>query len=363
MNLKWLYLPTVLILSEALAFGQSLPATSQTNPAPTVMTRVAPPSEAIPSVEKYPFTAMLKAEQSHRGNQADVPPITGIASATEDLVPTAFAMKNVALTPTALDAVALAKLLVNEKNSPTRSADGRVIYIYGVGLPTVVCAPLRVCSLELQAGEHILGEPQIGDSVRWEVTPATTGTDVNAVPVLVLKPKMSGLDTTMLVMTDKRTYYVRLISKPEEFIARTAFSYSDDEHVEWKIFLAEQERVRKERIASSQIATTATAAIDKLYFDYSIKPSKGAAMIMPDRVMDDGEKTYIQMPAVAVHRELPALVIQGPTGNEMVNYRVKDNTYIVDRLFDRAALLMGSGKYQQIVKIVRKESLSVAGGQ
>jgi type IV secretion system protein VirB9 len=68
------------------------------------------------------------------------------------------------------------------------------------------------------------------------------------------------------------------------------------------------------------------------------------------------------MPAVAIHRELPALVIQGPTGNEMVNYRVKDNTYIVDRLFDRAALLMGSGKHQEIVKIARKQSLSVVGG-
>jgi type IV secretion system protein VirB9 len=270
-------------------------------------------------------------------------------------------MKNIALTPTAADAVALAKMLVNERNTPTPTADGRVVYLYGVGLPTIVCAPLRVCSLELQAGEHILGEPQIGDSVRWEVSPAISGVDANAIPILVLKPKMTGLDTTMLILTDKRTYYIRLISKPEEFIARTAFSYSDDEHVQWKVFLAEQERLRSERVASSQVAVTATGAIDKLYFDYTIKPGKGSARIVPDRVMDDGEKTYIQMPEVAMYRELPALVIQGPTGKEMVNYRVKDNTYIVDRLFDRAALLMGSGRHQQIVKLVRKQPL--AGGE
>ena len=66
----------------------------------------------------------------------------------------------------------------------------------------------------------------------------------------------------------------------------------------------------------------------------------------PVHVMDDGAKTYIQMPVETIHRELPVLVVRGPSGSEMVNYRVKDNMYIVDRLFDRAALLLGSGKHQ-----------------
>jgi type IV secretion system protein VirB9 len=74
--------------------------------------------------------------------------------------------------------------------------------------------------------------------------------------------------------------------------------------------------------------------------------------------MDDGAKTYIQMPIETIHRELPVLVIKGPTGSEMVNYRVKDNMYIVDRLFDRAALLLGSGKHQTKVELLRKAELS-----
>ena len=36
---------------------------------------------------------------------------------------------------------------------------------------------------------------------------------------------------------------------------------------------------------------------------------------------------------------------------EMTNYRVKDQTYIVDRLFDRANLVLGSGKKAQKVEI------------
>ena len=38
---------------------------------------------------------------------------------------------------------------------------------------------------------------------------------------------------------------------------------------------------------------------------------------------------------------------------EMTNYRVKDQTYIMDRLFDRANLVLGSGKKAQKVEITR----------
>jgi hypothetical protein len=62
------------------------------------------------------------------------------------------------------------------------------------------------------------------------------------------------------------------------------------------------------------------------------------------RVLDDGEKTYIEMPSVTAFQELPTLVIEGPEGNEMVNFRVKGTTFVVDRLFVKAALLLGVGK-------------------
>jgi type IV secretion system protein VirB9 len=35
---------------------------------------------------------------------------------------------------------------------------------YGAGMPTVVCAPLRVCIVEMEPGEKIVGEPHIGES-------------------------------------------------------------------------------------------------------------------------------------------------------------------------------------------------------
>ena len=73
------------------------------------------------------------------------------------------------------------------------------------------------------------------------------------------------------------------------------------------------------------------------------------------RVFDDGAKTYIQMPSELQHREAPALVVVGSDGKgEMTNYRVQEQTYIVDRLFDHAQLVLGSGKKAQKVEIIRE---------
>jgi len=76
---------------------------------------------------------------------------------------------DVPLTGTAKEAVRVSEKWQTENNSPASGPDGRVLYSFGAGLPTVVCAPLRVCIIELQAGEKIVGEPQIGDSVRWNI--------------------------------------------------------------------------------------------------------------------------------------------------------------------------------------------------
>ena len=94
-------------------------------------------------------------------------------------------------------------------------------------LPIVVCAPLRVCMIELQAGERITGEPQIGDSIRWNISPPMYGQGEESTSVIVLKPQEPGLDTNLLITTDRRAYYLRLVSKPQEYVARVAFSYPE----------------------------------------------------------------------------------------------------------------------------------------
>jgi type IV secretion system protein TrbG len=54
--------------------------------------------------------------------------------------------------------------------------------------------------------------------------------------------------------------------------------------------------------------------------------------------------------------EAPVLVVLGSDGKgEMTNYRVQQQTYIVDRVFERARLILGAGKNAQNVEITREK--------
>jgi type IV secretion system protein VirB9 len=262
------------------------------------------------------------------------------------------ARRDVPLTPNAEEAVRVSEKWRAESISPVAGADGRVIYNFGAGLPTVVCAPLRVCIVELQPGEKLEGEPQIGDSIRWNIAPALYGNGDQTTPIIVLKPQIPGLDTNLLITTDRRAYYLRLISKPLDYVARVAFQYPLDQSTQkWQEQLAEQHEKERQTKAHTDVSA-AMIAPDKLNFDYKLTGK--SEQLRPVRVFDDGAKTYIQMPGDMQNREAPALLIIGNDGKgEMSNYRVKQQTYIVDRLFDRAQLILGVGKKAQKVEIAR----------
>jgi type IV secretion system protein TrbG len=140
--------------------------------------------------------------------------------------------------------------------------------------------------------------------------------------------------------------------KPDDYVARVAFAYPDDEDNErkWQQQLAEQ---KDQQNKSARIAELPPNAVESMFFDYRLKG--GDDTIRPVRVFDDGKKTYIQISAAAKNREVPVLVVIGTDGKqEMVNYRVKDDMYIVDRLVERAELILGSGKKARKVEIDRE---------
>jgi type IV secretion system protein VirB9 len=49
--------------------------------------------------------------------------------------------------------------------------------------------------------------------------------------------------------------------------------------------------------------------------------------------------------------EAPALLVAAGDGSEMVNYRVRGDYYVVDKLFDQAVLVSGVGREQDRVSI------------
>jgi type IV secretion system protein TrbG len=276
--------------------------------------------------------AAPKAEAAKPQEPAEKVPdlVTGIAVPHVDL-----------MDPTASEAVRISSEWMLKTVTPEIAQNGTVQYVYGQGYPQLVCSPLRVCTVEFQPGEKIAGEPQFGDSRHWIITPANfAGTDA-----IVVKPRDAGWNTNLVVTTDRRLYNIGLVSRQNEFVTGISFRYPEDEKKKWAEM---QAKLDAEKVP----VQPAAISVERLNFAYVVKG--GNKHTKPTRVYDDGAKTYVQMPEDIQHWELPALLVFGDDGQgTMSNLRVRDNTYIVDRLFDKAKLMVGTKKKQH-VEILRE---------
>jgi len=220
----------------------------------------------------------------------------------------------------------------------TKGADGKVVFLFGQTQPSVVCSPLQVCDIELQAGE-IVRDVLVGDTVRWKVEPATSGAVGGQAIHLIVKPAEPGLVTSMVVTTSRRTYHVQLKSHPSQYMARVAFEYPEDARTK----LADIN-------ARLDVGGAPGAAPERLSFSYSVS---GDASWRPKRVYSDGTKTYIQFPESISGKDAPVLFVVSGGQNRIVNYRMKNSMMIVDYAVDKAILISGVGWRQQKVTIRR----------
>ena len=223
----------------------------------------------------------------------------------------------------------------------TRGPDGKVIFLYGEVQPSVVCSPLEVCDIELQAGE-VVRDVLVGDTVRWKVEPATSGAVGGQAIHLIVKPAEPGLVTSMVVTTSRRTYHIQLKSTATQYMARVGFEYPEDVGSKLADINA--------RLGADTIPGAGVPA-EQLNFSYSIS---GSASWRPTRVYSDGAKTYIQFPSSLSGEDAPVLFVVSGGQNRIVNYRLKGNMMVVDYQIDTAILVSGVGFWNQDKVTIRR---------
>jgi type IV secretion system protein VirB9 len=317
------------------------------------------PALSVPKISVPPIVSSIPVGQASQSTAS-----TEKGSA----VPLNWKLPHADLNAVGLSAAEVSRLWEAGASMPTQGENGKVVYIYGQGMPVLVCAPLRVCAIELQSGEHLQSQPQIGDSRRWEITPVLSGSGLDETPILIVKPIEAGLETDLIVPTDKRTYVVRLVSDPTRFVSRLAFQYPDEDRAKWVAFAARQDEAkrnaeaiaeeRREKDRKDGVMPMANNTVDRLYLDYKLS---GDEHLRPDHVFDDGQHTYLIYPNDGRFRELPTLLLVVNGKTELVNFRVDGTRYIVDRLFDKAILVVGVGKKQTRVTIARETPYTQAG--
>jgi type IV secretion system protein VirB9 len=202
-------------------------------------------------------------------------------------------------------------------------------------------APLRVTALSLEQGEVLISRAA-GDTVRWQLGEARSGEGAGARTHVLLKPLQQGLETNLVLTTDRRVYLVHLRSG-----GTAAFNPAvawDDPAIE-----ANTPLEVKETDSDPQGVATPQAPLNTLY----AVERRGRASWAPSAVFDDGRRTFIRFPESLAAAEAPALFVLGADGtSQYVNYRQAGGFYIVDRLFDRAELRLGDRR-TQVVRITR----------
>ncbi|AQX22506.1 MULTISPECIES: P-type conjugative transfer protein TrbG [unclassified Bartonella] len=246
------------------------------------------------------------------------------------------------------------KLANQWKNNPTkpiRSSDGSVKYLYGATLPTLVCTPLEICTIQLQVGETI-NSLHAGDTARWKISPSISGTGATETTYVVVKPTDAGLTTNLFITTDKRTYMIKLASTQNSSIPVLSFAYPDDTDQDWAAYKAATDKHRTTLPTGQNMA-----ALD---FNFRITISDPKIKWYPKRVYTDGFKTYIELPGDGIRGEAPALIAIGDDGRlfrkpseKLINYRIIGNRYVVDTVITKVALISGVGNQQQRVTITK----------
>jgi P-type conjugative transfer protein TrbG len=232
---------------------------------------------------------------------------------------------------------------------PTR--DGYInavqVFPYSAGaLYQVYASPGEVTDVMLEAGEALVGSGPVaaGDTVRWIIGDTESGAGATKRIHILVKPTRPDLTTNLVINTDRRTYLMELRSTEKTYMASVSWTYSQDQLIALH---------RQNAEASAAMPVSSGIDISKLNFRYRMEGDN--APWAPRQVFDDGSKVYIEFPTGIGQGEMPPLFVIGPEGGaELVNYRARQNYYVVDRLFAAAELRLG-GEHQQTVRIVRTD--------
>jgi P-type conjugative transfer protein TrbG len=275
-------------------------------------------------------------------------------AASGDIADRYFSGKNPTLTPQEKAAIEIAEKWKSSSSTgtaPVAGPNGSINFVYGAQQPSIVCAVLQVCDVALQPGE-LVNSINLGDAARWRVEPAITGSGSNEVQHLIIKPLDVGLETSLFVTTNRRSYHMRLRSHRTQYMPQVSFTYPEDALAKWENMKSREVKERQEKTIPET-----REYLGNLNFDYDVS---GSAPWKPLRVYNDGVKTIIQMPLTMAQTEAPTLLVVRKDGGWLsddetviVNYRVQNDRYIVDAVFDKAILIAGVGSTQARVTITR----------
>lgn len=198
----------------------------------------------------------------------------------------------------------------------------------------VICKTYHSTMILFEPGEEMVETPYISEPDVWKISRGIGQKDGLPQHHLVIKPDYSGLNSTLIVVTNKRIYQMELESTKTAYMPKVSWVYprSIQYSESWL------------RYQQNKQLTTEFTGVDPelLSFDYKMQhPVINKPTWLPTQVYDDGIKTYIILDNASLLTEYPIVFNER---NEIINYRTKDNTIIIDQLIEKVTLRLGKQK-------------------
>jgi P-type conjugative transfer protein TrbG len=234
---------------------------------------------------------------------------------------------------------------------PTRSGYINAVQVYPFAegaLYQVYATPEQVTDIALQEGEQLVGSGPVaaGDTARWIIGDTESGVGAGKKIHILVKPVRPDIVTNLVINTDHRTYHLELRATQKTYMASVSWIYPQDRLIALR---------RQNELAEAEAPIDTDVDLGSLRFRYTIDGD--TPPWRPLKAFDDGHKVYIEFPRGIGQGELPPLFVVSADGksSDLVNYRVRGNHMIVDRLFAAAELRLGDGASERRVRIVRAD--------
>lgn len=228
-----------------------------------------------------------------------------------------------------------------QRAAPGAFSEATLLYTWEPGaIYELQTSPDFVSTLLLEPGE-VLIDIAAADTARWSVSNTLSGDRA----LLIVKPSAPRLKTNIVLVTDRRAYLIEAVSAAGEvYTAQAAWTYPAPP------------------APPSAPEPKPEPPPRPVHEDYVLKaPRKGPPLWMPEKVWDDGRRTYVQFPEDIAASDMPPLFIRTAEGLELVNYRINGRRYEIDRIFTEAELRLGRKK-PVVVTILRRPPRSAGEG-
>lgn len=194
--------------------------------------------------------------------------------------------------------------------------------------------------LEMGKDESLIETPTIGETIQWRIT----GNEKN----LYIKALQPNVRTSLTLITTKRTYQFELVSTTDSAkrVQKAYFQYPEAEEA-IALNLKKYEIAKNQEDARIESLNVGQAVSpESLNFSYKVV---GDSSFKPNAVYDDGKFTFFRLNG---SQDLPAIfILADGSKNKLipVNYTVKKDQVIVDRIANIFILKLGN----QEIKIIK----------